>query len=178
MDTELDRFRRAIGDRVKADENILVGNGELKNIQLRHGNVWDETVFLDDVLQLDTTYSVQSQPGIIVFNTAPDDAVEIRVLFSYAAYTDTEANVLIDTYGIEEAIPMALQEIMVDSARLRDYKEADSEVKNSQVFDHLSKVYDLYMKTKNSANSITSGTRINEQYQSDTTTPPDLSRLT
>ncbi len=173
---DLTKVRIAIGDRVKADENLLSANGELEDFQIRHENVWDERVYFDTVLQ-NTGYSLSSEPGVLTFDTAPADGVEIRVTFKYAAFTDIELQDYIDNYGVDASIIMALEGILSSVARQRDYKEADSEVKNSQVFAQVEKLLKYWSGKVSNKNAVKKGRRIHDLYKKDTVTPADLTRL-
>jgi len=173
---DLEKVRVAIGDRVKADENLISANGELVDFQVRHENIWDVNVYLDDVLTT-TGITVSGIPGVIAFATAPADGIEVRVTFKYAAFSDIELQQYIDDYDVDQAIIMALEGILSSVARQRDYKEADSEVKNSQVFAQVEKLLTYWNKKVSNKKGVTKGRRIHEQYKSTEPTDADLSRL-
>ena len=175
--TNEDRFRRAVGDRIKADENIMVGNGATSEFQLRHSNVWDMTLYFNGVSQ-SSGFTLDGGTGTIAFDTAPADAVEVTVTFKYAAYTQDEISSMVLAYGIDESIIVALEELLANTAKLRDYKEADSEVKNSQVFKNIKDLLAYHVgRAASKSSGVTSARRINDNYQQTKTQAPDLTRL-
>jgi hypothetical protein len=181
MEDSIKVVRRAIGDREKADENLLVANASIEDFQLRHQNVWNVRVYFNGVMQ-EAGFTVNEEAGVLVFVTPPADGVEIRVTYSYAALSDAELTDLINNYGEDAAIITALEAILADVSKQRDYKEADSEVKNSQVFEQVRKLLDYHTKKMYENNlakngGVSKGRRINDQYKNGKTTPHDLSRL-
>jgi len=175
MEKDIARFRRAVGDQVKADQNLILGNGKMSQMFLRHENVWGLKIFFDQDLQPNNLYSVNAQTGVVDFVDAPDNEVEITATFNFSAYSDAEITELVTEYGVDSAIIIALEELLANASKRRDYKQADSEVKDSQIFSNIKDILAYYL-TK-SGSSVTSGKRIHEQYKVKRTQSPDLSRL-
>ena len=175
--TSEDRFRRAVGDRIKADENIMIGNGDTTEFQLRHSNIWDMTVYFNGVSQ-SSGFTLDGETGTVLFDPAPANSVEVTVTFKYAAYSTTEITDMVADYGVEDAIIIALEELLANTAKLRDYKEADSEVKNSQIFKNVKELLAYYTAKATAASSgVYKARRINDNYKVTKVEASDLTRL-
>ena len=68
----------------------------------------------------------------------------MTIFYKFAAFTDEEAQALINEYGLQKAVIEALREILANTARLRNYKQGDTEVDNSQVFKQVKQLLDMY----------------------------------
>lgn len=130
---EISRVRRRIGDGVKSGLDRFASNGQQVEIQLEFKNVFD--VAIDGLDPSD--YTVNGAAGKVVLHEAlAADTVKL-ISYKYAGYTDEQIVELIGNYGVEGAVVEALQELLVDSARLYDYQQGQTVDKRSQVFDHL-----------------------------------------
>src|SRR4051794_19732125 len=127
-DTDLATFKRRVGYNATAEQDTFTGNGTNKTVQLRHDNVSDVQVYFNDVQQDDGLYGLNDAAGSLTFTDAPDDNTVVTVFYTYAAFTDEEAQALIDQYGLQKAVIEALRELLADTAKLRNYKQADTEV--------------------------------------------------
>lgn len=177
---DIAKFRRQIGDPVKADADVQSANGVDKQFALRFNNIFDEVVTLNGVLQT-TGYDLNGVTGIITFDTAPATDTIVKVSYSYAAYTDSEATALIDTYGVSEATLEALRELLANAARFYNYQQGQTRAERQQVFQNLKDLFKIYQaeaaKTANAgAGSLTLGKRTNEAYRRPTIVREDLSR--
>jgi hypothetical protein len=103
------------------------------------------SVTLDNtLLTIDTDYAVDGEAGLITFVTPPPDGQVAIITYKFAPFTDAEAQALITEYGLQLAIIEALREILANTAKLRNYKNADTEVDNSQVFKQVKQLLDMY----------------------------------
>lgn len=134
---EISRVRRRIGDSVKRTIQRFSGDGSETTFQLDFKNVFDVKVTINTVEIAPSEYVVSQESGLVLFTTAPAANDVIDVEASYAGYTDAMIVDLVQNYGVEGAIVEALQELLVDSARLYDYTQGQTTDKRSQVFDHL-----------------------------------------
>lgn len=179
--TDLEIFKRHVGYSVKADQDTFTGNGATVTVNLRHENVSDVEVYVADDLLAAGTYVVAAEPGVITFNDAPPDGAVVTVNYQFAPFTDTEALALIDEYGLQKAVIEALREILANQARMRNYKQGDTEVDNSQVFKQIRELLKIYedelYKDQSSVNPITIGIRSDPRGSSDYCQEQDISRL-
>lgn len=163
--TDIATIRRRIGDRPKAQNDIMEGNGVDRVIDLQHGNVWDVIVRIGETEIPAANYTVDAEPGRITFNAPPDQAAAIRISYLYATYTDEEIQELIDEYGLDGATIAILEELTADTARFHDYSQGETSSKRSQVFDHLLKLLENY-RAKATAAKRGSGLRIGKRLAS------------
>lgn len=123
-------FKRQVGYTVMAEKVTFTGNGLNRVGNLRYENIADVQVHLDNDL-LTADYEVQAEAGVITFVTAHDDGVVVTINYTFASFTDDEAQELIAEYGLERAVIEALRSILASTAKLRNYKQADTKVDNS-----------------------------------------------
>jgi hypothetical protein len=143
--SDLDTFKRRVGYKVTADQDTFTGNGSNKTVQLRHDSVSDVQVSFGDIQQDAGLYTVNAEAGSLTFTDAPADGVVVTVFYLYAAFTDEQAHALISEYGLQLAVIEALRELLADTAKLRNYKQGDTEVDNSQVFKQVKQLLDMYV---------------------------------
>lgn len=142
---DLTKFRRKIGDKVKADKDVATGNGSTTQWHLRHENVFDLQVFIGTTLQvIGTNYTLDSSSGAVDFIAAPADEQRVTFIYKFACFTDEEAQQLITEYGLDGAVIEALREILADSSRLMNYKQGETEVEYSVVFKQTKELLEYY----------------------------------
>jgi len=144
--TDLDVFKRYIGYKVKADQDTFTGNGSTLSVNLRYENIFGVEVYFNDELQPISSYTVDSEPGVITFTDAPPDQMVVTINYKFAPFTDAEATELIATYGLERAVVEALRELLANQSRMMNYKHADTEVDHSQVFKQIKTLLEYYEK--------------------------------
>lgn len=183
--TDRATFRRRIGDLVKAEQDIMTSNGQDKSYLLRYDNVFDYEVYVDGVLQNDdgTVFSISASEGRLTFNTVVDADKAIKVIYSFAAYTDAEADELIEQYGVDKAVIEAIRGLLADSARLYSYQQGPTRAEQQQIFEHLSKLLESYQKDlasfppdNSGGGGAKVGKRIHEIYRKSPRVSRDLSR--
>lgn len=179
---DLDTFKRRVGYQVGADQDAFTGNGQRVSFQLRHENVSEPQVYFNGALQLDSLYELDGPPGVMTFTAAPADEAVVTIDYKFAAFTDTEANALISEFGLQKAVIEALREVLANTARLRNYKQGDTEVDNSQVFKQVKQLLDMYVTEYQQdqsaeASSITVSKRKDPRGGPEYCQEPDLSRL-
>lgn len=134
---EISRVRRRIGDGEKHGLDSFTGDGETTTLNLEFKNVYAVEVTINQATLPPVAYTLNQKAGKLILEAAPAQDDKIIVNYKYAGYTDEDIEVLINNYGVEGAIVEALQELLVDSARLYDYQQGQTVDKRSQVFDHL-----------------------------------------
>lgn len=140
---DLDVFKRHVGYRAEATQETFTGTELTTSVNLRYESVFDVVVHVGESLRQSSTYTVDSEAGVVTFTSAPEGEI-VTVQYKYAPFTDAEAQALIDTYGVDKAVIEALREMLANTARLRNYKQADTEVDNSQVFKQLQALLKMY----------------------------------
>lgn len=141
---DLEVFKRRVGYHVQADQDTFTGNGSNLTVQLRHENVSQVDIYLGDELLDAELYTLDAAAGVVTFGEAPEDGVAVTIDYKFAPFTDEEAQALITEYGIDKAVIEALREILANQAKLRNYKQGDTEVDNSQVFKQVKQLLDMY----------------------------------
>lgn len=147
--SDIATVRRKIGDRPKAQNDILEGNGVDRVIDLQHGNVWDVIVRVGEAELPNTEYTIDSQPGRITFTTPPEQAASVRISYLYAAYTDDELTELLTSEGgVTGAVIACLEELTMETARFYDFTQGETSEKRSQVFKNLVELLNSYKTQK------------------------------
>lgn len=146
--TDIATVRRKIGDRTKAQRDIATANGRDRVINLQYQNVFDVVVQVNEA-EVTTGFTLQSEAGRIVFDTAPTEGVPIVVDYLYAAFTNQEITDLLESEGgVKGAVIACLEELTVDTARFYDFTQGETTEKRSQVFDNLMDLLESYRKQK------------------------------
>lgn len=148
--TQVDYLRKRLGDDYRFDVTDFATDGVLRVFQLPHTHIREDDFELSiDGTPTSSGFSVQYETGTIVFDVAPVDDKEISVEYYYSAFSDEELQQFIDEEGsISLAGVIAVEILMADAARRHDYKLADGDYKESQVFKQLK---DLRTMFKNHA---------------------------
>jgi hypothetical protein len=155
--TDLDTFKRRVGYRVQAAQDSFTGNDDDRLFQLTFENISDVVVQVDDAPYPTDRVTVDAAAGLVKLPGAPGDGSVISITYKYAPFTDDEANELIAAYGLDRAVIEALREILANTARLRNYKQGDTEVDNSQVFKQVKQLLDHYVTEYQSNESAERG---------------------
>src|SRR3954453_18023826 len=155
--TDLDTFKRRVGYRIKGNQEIFTGTDDIQVFQLAFDNVFDVKVSVDDAPYPDDAITVDAESGVVTLRGAPDEGSTITVQYQYAPFTDAEAQTLITEYGVDGAVIEALCELLANTARLRNYKQGDTEVDNSQVFKQVKQLLDPYVTEYQSNESAERG---------------------
>jgi hypothetical protein len=137
-------LRRRIGDPLKANSDVALGDGHTTRYLMRYSNLSNVLVQVNDVNVLESTYVEDDIGGSITFNTAPDDAAVLGFSYNYSAYSDADAGALIDQYGLDQATIEALMGILADAARLYNYSKGSSTSSKSQVFTNIEALVKMY----------------------------------
>ena len=135
--SEIEQVRRRIGDSVKGNTEMQLGDGSTVLFGLAFKNVANVVIRKNAVVVPDTDYTVNSKSGQVVFNTAPAQNASLQFDYTYSAYTDQEISEMIDVYGVSGSVVECLNELLVDSARFYDYSQGQTTDKRSQIFEHL-----------------------------------------
>src|SRR3954449_6127845 len=154
---DLDTFKRRVGYRIKANQETFTGTDETQVFQLAFDNVFDVKVSVDDAPYPDVAITVDAESGVVTLRGAPGEGSSITFQYQYAPFTDDEAQALITEYGLDRAVIEALREILANTARLRNYKQGDTEVDNSQVFKQVKQLLDHYVTEYQSNESAERG---------------------
>ena len=133
--SEIEQVRRRIGDSVKSNTEIQVGDGSTVLFDLKFKNVWNAIVKVGGTAT--TAFTLNGKSGQIIFQTAPALEASIEITYDYAGYTDDDLSEMIGTYGVSGSVVECLNELLVDSARFFDYSQGQTTDKRSQIFDHL-----------------------------------------
>lgn len=137
--TQVDYLRKRLGDDYRFDVTDFTADGVQRVFQLPHTHVREDDFELSiDGTPTTTGYSVQYETGTIVFDVEPANEKEISVEYYYSAFSDEELQQFIDEEGsVSLAGVIAVEILMADAARRHDYKLADGDYKESQVFKQL-----------------------------------------
>jgi hypothetical protein len=154
---DLDTFKRRVGYRIKATQETYTGTDEGNTYQLAFESVFDVKVFVDDAPYPADAVTVDGDAGLVTLKGAAGEDSTVTIQYQYAPFTDEEANALISEYGVERAVIEALREILANQARLRNYKQGDTEVDNSQVFKQVKQLLDHYVTEYQSNQSAERG---------------------
>lgn len=136
--SEIEQVRRRIGDSVKGNTEMLLGDGSTTLFDLKFKNVSNVVVRVSSI-EVDN-YTVNGKSGQIVFTEAPADQASIQIDYTYSAYTDEEIADMVGQYGVSGTVVECLNELVVDSARFYDYSQGQTTDKRSQIFEHLQKL--------------------------------------
>lgn len=148
MEQQISIVRRKIGDRPKAQRDIVTGNSVDRVITLQHQNVFSVVVQVGGV-EMTTGFEVQAEAGRIIFETAPAEGASVAIDYLYAAYTDQEITDLLDETGsIDGTVIACLEELTMETARFYDFTQGETSEKRSQVFDNLMKLLADYKGRK------------------------------
>ncbi len=175
---EIAKFRRQIGDPVKADQDVQTANGTDKEFALRFNNLFSESVTFNGVAQ-PTGYTLDGPSGLIEFDTPPAVDTVVRVSYKYAAYTDAEATEFIDSVGVEYATVEAIKELLANAARLYNYQQGPTRADKNQIFQNLKDLLKIYKEEAAGyagQGGLTVGKRTNPLYRRSYPIRPDLSR--
>ena len=134
---EIEQVRRRIGDSVKGNTEMQVGDGSTVLFGLAFKNVANVVIRIATIEVQETAYTVNKKSGQIVFNEAPAENESIQFDYTYSAYTDEEISNMISVYGVQGSVVECLNELLVDSARFYDYSQGQTTDKRSQIFEHL-----------------------------------------
>jgi hypothetical protein len=183
--TNIAKFRRKVGDKVKADKDVATANGNETQWHLRHENVFGVQVFSGaDMLTNETDYTIDSEAGVVTLVSAPADGAVVSFLYKFAAFTDDEITSLISEYGLDGAVIEGLREMLADSSKLMNYKQGDTEVEYSVIFKQVKQLLDYYeslsqqaLSAADSDTGFAIGQRIHPLYEDGTYKPNDISRF-
>lgn len=177
---EIAKFRRQIGDPVKADADVQTASGNDRQFALRYNNLFDELVTINGVEVDNDDYTLDGVAGLIEFPANLVNGDQLRVSYKYAAYTDVEATSLIDEYGVSAATVEALKELLASAARLYNYQQGPTRADKQQVFSNLKDLFKIYKGEADvyaSSGGLTMGKRTNPTYRDDRPRiAPDFSR--
>lgn len=151
-------IRRKIGDKVKAQRDIVMGNSGERTIHLQYESVFEVIVQIDYVEQTEgTDYSVDYQAGRIVFQNPPVEGSRVTIDYLYAAYSNEELQGLIDETGsVNGAVIACLEELTMETARFYDFTQGETSEKKSQVFKNLMALLDSYRAKETADNEAAS----------------------
>lgn len=154
--SEIAAIRRKIGDKVKAQRDIVMGNSGERTIHLQYESVFEVIVQIDYVEKTEgVDYSVDYQAGRIVFQNPPVEGERVTVDYLYAAYSNEELQGLIDETGsVNGAVIACLEELTMETARFYDFTQGETSEKKSQVFKNLMALLDSY-RAKETADNET-----------------------
>jgi hypothetical protein len=151
--TDLQKFRFKLGDEVRTSEVVFPGDGVTRVFSLGKVNINTATVYLDDAEQA-SGFDLDTVSGTILMDTAPSDGQELRVRFTYSAFSDSEITDLVAEYGFNKAMVEAIDVLLFDSAKRANYKAGDKEVKNDVIFKNLKDLREIYSKKSNQARIV------------------------
>ena len=172
--TGLEKFRFRLSDQLKTNEVVYTGDGIVTSFSLAKVGVNSSEVWLNGVLQT-TGYTIDNVSGTIFFTVAPAYQVVVRVRFEYAAFTDVEANALMAEYGLDQALVEAIDVLLLDSAKLSNYKAGDSSIDNTTIFAKLKEMRSI-LKLKSNATIIAERVVTDYPFTPTTTEVIDLTR--
>ena len=180
--TNLKLLRKELADPFKYAFERQTGDGETVAFKLSHGNVQDGTykVFVDNDLKTETTdYTIDKERGLVTFKTAPLEKEEIEVEYYFAAFSDEELEefLALESDNVVRAALRGVNLLIADASRRFDYASGQTEMKPSQVFEHLKDLRKIFQeRLRDSHAGVALVDRSSRFYDKTTTTETDLSR--
>lgn len=174
--TYLQEIRMKLADPIRDAYDTKEGDGTTPIFDLAHRSIISYTVTVSDVLQVENTdYTMNTETGSITFLNIPADGAEIKCQYTFATFTTNE---LEDIYleqdsDVDSTIAYCIEVLLMDSARRFDYTSGQTDMKPSQVFDHLLKMKEIY-SGKSDVPMIYN--RTNPYYTDETIVTTDISR--
>lgn len=180
--TELEQIRQNLGDSYVYAEDKQTGDGESKIYELNHKHVKDgsQTVYKDNTeIDEGTDYTIDNDAGVISLSEVLETTEELRVVYQFSAFTDTELSFFLESAGtVDGATMKAIRVLMVDAARRFDYTTGKTEMKASQVFEHLKDLLKIYQDAVNrQSGGVKKVRRTSDYYDATPVKNYDLSRL-
>jgi hypothetical protein len=179
--SDLDTFKRRVGYRNKANQETYTGSDLTSTYQLAFEGVYDVEDFLDEAPYPADRVTLDDAAGVVTLAGAPGEGVVVAIQYKYAPFTDAEAQALITEYGLERAVIEALRELLANTARMRNYKQADTEVDDSQVFKQIRQLIqmyeDEYQSNKSAEREVVIQRRNDPRGDVDACREQDISRL-
>ena len=172
---EIAEVRRAIGDTAKQTVQQFEGDGYTLLFALQYKNVQEVGVTVGN--QNVTPDLVYSGAGQVQLNDAPEQGDKVIISYEYAGFTDLVLESLIDRNGVQGAIIEALKDLLASASRRTDYVQGQTNVKASQVFQHLKDLLGMYSPGGqfSAEGGLSMGTRV-PQPVDNTIVREDLSR--
>jgi len=173
--TDIEIFRMKLGDYLKPQIDKEIGDGLASIYRLTHRHIQDYVVTIDGAeMTEETDYIMDASNGILETTTPPSDGDIVKVQYKYEGFTDADITALITQYSnVDNAIIEGIKALMADAARRFDYSEAQTDMKPSQIFDHLKQLLETH---RQGATSLIVE-RIHPAYESETNPDDnDLSR--
>lgn len=161
--TDLEKIRKKLADPYKNGNDSMTVDEETTLYQLSHHPIREGSVVVtvENVEKaLETDYSINYDTGLLTFVEAPTDEQLIEVVYEYSVFSDDELQEFLDEYGtVDKVILECLEILLVDAARRFDYAAGLTDVKASQVFDHIEKLIAYYKGKATSGTSAPTGIR-------------------
>lgn len=176
--TNLQLLRKMIADPYKSGFDEVVADGESQDFQLSHHPVKTSSyqVLLDGNLQTESTdYTLDLETGLLNMVALPTAELELDVKYEYSVFSDTELTEFLELDGtVDKAAVRCIDILLADSARRFDYSAGLTDMKPSQIFEHLKDLKAMY-SAKTSVNAGVT-TRGSKYYAGNTDKEVDLSR--
>lgn len=160
--TDLQLLRKTIADAPKHGFDDDTGDGETTIYQLSHAPVADVQVWVNNVLKVITThYTIDLEAGVVTFVTPPpvEHLVEIKYTFSVFGDAELLEFLTLDGSVLKTAI-RCFEILLADSARRFDYASGLTDLKPSQVFDHLNKLLEYFKKKSSEGDGTNASARL------------------
>lgn len=190
--TDLQLLRKTIADPFRNGFDEIVADGDAQDFQLSHHPVKDSslTVYKNDVVVNSADYDVDLEQGLVTFDTLPSAEDKIEAKYQYSVFSDEELTNFLALDGtVNKAAIRCFEILLTDAARRFDYTAGLTDVKASQIFDHLKGLLDYYKgKVSSSDAPVRIYRRVHGAYgfnqsnqegfigQESTVTPGDLSK--
>jgi hypothetical protein len=148
---DIETIRMNLGDYLTPAIDTDLGDGSNKIFELTHKHLQDYHVYVEDTEQVeDTDYTMNEKSGTVVFSAAVGDGDEVRVEYNFAAFTDADLTIILTNLpNTNDATIKAIQMLLADAARRFDYTHGQTDVKSSQVFQHLKELLEIYQSNSN-----------------------------
>lgn len=174
---DLTLVRNKIGDSYNTFTDEFIGDGEQVSFRLSKKRVRSTNFFYSDSEVNETfelgsldfpTSTINFDLGIITFSAPVVSGMVFQVIYQFSAFSDSEIQGYIDTFGSAKGTIGLLDTLLADAARSFDYASGIESMKPSQVFDNLRKLREMLSKdlssSLSSSASISIVDRTNDYY--------------
>lgn len=145
--TDLQLLRKTIADPFRNGFDEIIADGDAQDFQLTHHPVLSGslTVYLNDSVVAGADYEVDLEQGLVTFDTTPSANDKIEAKYQYSVFSDEElSDFLVRDVTVVKAAIRCFEILLTDSARRFDYTAGLTDVKASQIFDHLKGLLEYY----------------------------------